>query len=86
MCERERKFREILKKYGVTKCRVTSGYTDVKYNFDDTETDIIVRVNVNSNQMKVDIIDLLANFESDYGVSVRYNDFSELLPNYEVEV
>lgn len=84
MSDKKKKLREILKKYGVTKCYISP---DFDFNADEPNGDIVT--NIRSTEMDLEIFKLftldpdgLCSDEQSLGV--WYNDFidDDLVSNY----
>lgn len=78
------KFREILRRYGVTKCYVNDGF-----DFEADEPNGMIRVNVNNNDLEMDIyklytVDVDGLVSEEQNLGVWYDDFSSLIPNFNI--
>ena len=86
MSEKEKKFRSLLKEFGVTKCYVSKGF-----NFDATEPDGSILVDVNNNKLIMSIYKLFTKDpDGIIGDSqilwVTYSNFVSDKENYDLEV
>lgn len=86
MSEKEKKFRQLLKDYGVTKC-----YIDEWFNFETDEPDGHILVNVDNPEL-IDSLYLLFVKDPDGLVAenqtliISYHDFTAFDSNYNLEV
>lgn len=86
MSEKEKKFRSLLKEFGVTKCYVSKGF-----NFDANEPDGSILVNVNDSKLIMSIYKLFTKdpdgIVGDYQILwVTYSNFVSDKENYDLEV
>lgn len=85
MSDKERKFRQLLKEYGVTKCYVSEGFS-----FEDEEPCGKILVDVNDNDFFMSIYKLFTKdpdgfVGEDQVLWIAYNDFKTRKSNYNLE-
>lgn len=86
MSVREIEFRNILRKYGVTKCYLGNGFS-----FDDAYPDGIIYVNVDNRHLYMELFKLFTKdvdgiVDDDQSLIIIYNNFENIKANYEMEV
>ena len=86
MLIKEFKFREILKKYGVTKCYLGNGFS-----FSDDYPNGIIYVNVNNRHLYMELFKLFTKdvdgiVADDQSLLIIYNNFETVEANYIMEV
>ena len=86
MSEKEKKFRSLLKEFGVTKCYVSKGF-----NFDTNEPDGSILVNVNDSKLIMSVYKLFTKdpngiIGDSQILCVTYSNFVSDKENYDLEV
>lgn len=85
MSDREIKFRNLLKSYGVTKCYIGNGFSfDVQY------PDGTIFIDSNDNTLCNELYKLFTEDEDgllgeEQSLFIGFNDFTKIMPNYPLE-
>lgn len=85
MSDRELKFKQILKSYGVTKCYMGDGFS-----FDDQYPDGTIFVDVKNNDLYLEMYKLFTEDKDgligeEQSLFIGYNNFSKVISNYNIE-
>ena len=86
MSEKEKRFREVLKSYGVKKC-----YVNEDFDFDSTYVEGVIYVDVDDWRLHLDIYKIFTKdpdgiLEDGQMLWVSFYEFEDLNPNYDLEV
>ena len=86
MSEKEKRFKEVLKSYGVTKCYVNEGF-----DFDSTYAEGEIYVDIKDRMLFLDIYKIFTKdpdgiLEDGQMLWVAFDRFEDIKPNYSLEV
>ena len=86
MVDREMKFKELLKEYGVSKCYIGDGFS-----FDDEYPNGTIYVDVDSNKLYLEMYKLFTEDKDgligdEQSLLITYDNFDEVSSNYSLEV
>ena len=86
MSDREMKFKQLLKSYGVSKCYIGDGF-----NFDDEYPNGTIYVDVNDSRLYLEMYKLFTEDEDgligeEQSLYIGFNMFTNVKQNYSLEV